>query len=477
VSRHPRGLATLWFTEFWERFSYYGMRALLVLFMTATPAQGGLGFSAAKAGGIYGLYTAFAYLSSLPGGWLADVLIGQRPAIVVGGIIIACGHFSMALPGIGGFYIGLVLVVIGTGLLKPNVSSMVGQLYPDGGARRDAAFSIFYMGINLGSFSAPLVTGFLGQRVNWHLGFGAAGVGMIVGVAQYLAGTKHLGTAGMFVRRAPRRISARAPLVVALIAVSALSLLALAPITPPSAATITSIGGVIVLGLPVVYFAWILTAGGLSPDERTRIGVVAVLFLFSAMFWSGFEQGGSSLNLFAQRDTDLVVFGHAMPASWFQSLNGLLIILLAPVFAWLWVALAARRAEPSVPAKFVCGLSLTSLGFATMALAATRAAGGHLVSPWWLVATYVLHTTGELCLSPVGLSTVTGLAPSRLAGQTMGIWFMSLAVGNWIGGQIAGRFDAVPLPHLFGGVAIALAGAGILMALLIRPIAAVTARR
>jgi POT family proton-dependent oligopeptide transporter len=271
VSRHPRGLATLWFTEFWERFSYYGMRALLVLFMTAAPAQGGLGFTAAKAGGIYGLYTAFAYLSSLPGGWLADVFIGQRPAIVVGGIIIACGHFSMALPGLGGFYAGLVLVVIGTGLLKPNVSSMVGQLYPDGGARRDAAFSIFYMGINLGSFTAPLVTGFLGQRVNWHLGFGAAGVGMLVGVAQYLAGTKHLGTAGTFVRRAPRPISARAPLVLAIIAVGALSLLALAPIAPPSATTITSVGGAIVLGLPVAYFAWILTAGGLSPDERTRI--------------------------------------------------------------------------------------------------------------------------------------------------------------------------------------------------------------
>ena len=469
---HPRGLATLFFTEFWERFSYYGMRALLILFMTATAVQGGLGFSAEKAGAIYGLYTMFVYLLSVPGGWIADRLIGQRRAVLLGGIIIACGHFSLAFHGLSTFYLGLFLIIVGTGLLKPNVSTMVGELYPEGGARRDAGFSVFYMGINLGAFVAPLLCGYLGQRIEWHYGFAAAGIGMVLGLVQYLLGGKYLGSIGMTANAgddpAQRR---KATLLLAIFAAVALAVAAtmFAGVVPVTAQKLAGSAGVVVVGLAVVFFAYQFLWGGLVGDERKRMAAIAVLFVFSALFWSGFEQAGSSLNLFAERLTDRHIGGWEMPASWLQSVNAIFIILLAPVFSWLWLWLKER--QPSAPLKFALGLVFLGLGFGVMVLAALRTNGGtQQVLPTWLVLTYLFHTIGELCLSPVGLSMVTKLAPHRKVGQMMGIWFMTLSLGNLLAGLVGGRFETLPLPQLFGAVFATTAGAGLLLALFARPV-------
>jgi len=469
---HPRGLATLFFTEYWERFSFYGMRALLQLFMVAALTEGGLAYDDKKAGAIYGLYTSFVYLTALPGGWLADRLLGQRRAVFVGGCIIALGHFSMAIPRTETFFFGLFLIVCGTGLLKPNVSTMVGELYPEGGARRDAGFSIFYMGINLGASIAPLICGPLGEKVNWHYGFAAAGVGMVLGLVQYVLGGRNLGTAGLRpnagVDPAERRKALRILAVTVVLVVALAGLVYALGITAPQLANTM---GVVIFGLAVVYFLYQLFAGGLDATERKRMSVIFILFVFSALFWSGFEQAGSSLTLFAKRLTDRHLFGWEIPASTLQSVNPTLIILLAPVFAALWVGLAKAKREPSAPAKFSFGLLLVGLGFLVMAGAAVLTRGGNQqVGLGWLLCTYLLHTCGELCLSPVGLSTVTKLAPHRKVSQMMGIWFMSISLGNLLGGLVAGRFSSFPLPQIFGLVFATTAGAGIVLALLIKPI-------
>ncbi|MDQ3555451.1 MAG: peptide MFS transporter [Gemmatimonadota bacterium] len=474
---HPRGLSTLFFTELWERFSYYGMRALLILFMTAAVTEGGLGFDTATAGAIYALYTAAVYLFALPGGWMADRLFGQRKAVLYGGIIIALGHFSMAIPGINTFYLGLVLIVLGTGLLKPNISTMVGELYPEGGARRDAGFSIFYMGINLGAFMAPLATGLVRTQAGWHWAFGLAGFGMVLGIVQYVLGARHLGDAGLHPNAAedPETFERqkRQTTNIALIGAAVLGLLGFGMFSGlfrVSATALADAGGAVIVGLALLYFGSTALTGGLDTVERKRLGVIGVLFIFSAIFWSGFEQAGSSLNLFAERLTDRTIGGWEMPAEWLQSVNSIFIILLAPVFAWLWVWLSRRGAEPSSPAKFSLGLIFLGLGFLVMVGASASSARGVQVSPMWLVLTYLLHTIGELCLSPVGLSTVTKLAPRRKVGQMMGVWFMSVSLGNLIAGRVAGRFESLPLTELFGQVALTVAGAGILLALFVRPI-------
>jgi POT family proton-dependent oligopeptide transporter len=471
---HPRGLATLFFTEFWERFSFYGMRALLILYMTAAIADGGLGFDAGRAGAIYGLYTAGVYLLALPGGWLADQLLGQRRAVFLGGVIIALGHFSLAIESLPFFFFGLVLIMIGTGLLKPNVSTMVGELYPEGGARRDAGFSIFYMGINLGAFVAPFVCGTLGQRVDWHLGFAAAGIGMVAGLIQYVIQGKWLGDAGLRPNATTDPASRRKTLLGLGIGTGLLAAFGLLWATGAIDLSVqiaaNAMGGVIV-GLALLYLVFQLMGGGLDATEKKRMVVIFVLFIFSALFWSGFEQAGSSLNLFAERLTDLNVFGWEVPASWLQAVNPVLIITLAPVFAWLWVYLNRKRMEPSAPAKFSLGLILLGLGFGVLAWASMLTAGQtRQVGPQWLIFTYLLHTCGELCLSPVGLSTVTKLAPHRKVGQMMGVWFMSISLGNLIAGLVAGRFETLPLPQLFGTVFATTAGAGLILAILVKPI-------
>jgi POT family proton-dependent oligopeptide transporter len=472
---HPRGLSTLFFTEMWERFSYYGMRALLILFMTAAPATGGLGFDTVTAGAIYGLYTSMVYMATLPGGWMADRVIGPQRAVLVGGTLIASGHFSMAVPTLTTFYLGLVLIVIGTGLLKGNVSVIVGRLYRHDDVRRDAGFSIFYMGINTGAFVAPLVCGYLGQRVSWHVGFAAAGVGMVLGLVQYALGRKYLGGAGLHPadpgspealarqkRDATRWIAAAAALVI-LTGLGAFT--GVIPVTPKQ---IADAAGYMLLGLSVGFFAWVFLSGGWTRTERNHLIVIGVLFAGYALFSAVFEQAGSTLNLFADRNTRTSVFGWDFPSSWFQSANPLFVIAFAPMFAWLWIRFARQGREPGAPAKFGVGLLLVGLGFAVLIVPAAQ--GGGLVSPGWLIVTYLLHTWGELSLSPVGLSAMTRLAPVRIGGLVMGVWFLGTSVGNYIGGRVAGFYESMSLPSLFGAVAAFGVVAGVLMLLFARPL-------
>ncbi|MDH5823036.1 peptide MFS transporter [Luteimonas sp. RD2P54] len=476
--KHPAGLYTLFFLEMWERFSYYGMRAILFLFMVAAVETGGLGFSEEYAGAVYGLYTAGVYLLAVPGGWIADRLIGQQKAVWYGGIVIALGHFSLAVPDMHFFYLGLFLIVVGTGLLKPNASTIVGELYPDGGARRDAGFSLFYMGINLGAFIGPLIVGGLGEGANWHYGFAAAGVGMVLGVIQYQLQRHKLGDAGRLPTRDVADPADAGRLrnewrgfwiaVGALVLAAAAVLFGLVGFDPVLVARGAAAA---IIGVAVVYFAYILMFGRIDAQDRRRVWLLVILYVFSAMFWSGFEQAGSSLNIFAERYTDRWILGWEMPASWLQSVNPIFIILLAPVFASIWIRLGARNLNPSVPVKFGLGLISLGLGFAVMAFAASLAVSGDRVLPLWLVLTYLLHTTGELCLSPVGLSAVTKLAPRKFLGQMMGLWFISISLGNLFAGLIAGQFDRESLPQMpsmFLSIFLWTAGPGVLLLLLSR---------
>lgn len=474
---HPRGLSTLFFTELWERLSYYGMRAILILFMVDQIQNGGFGMDDGTAAAVYGLYTAGVYLLALPGGWVADRLIGQQQAVFVGGVIIAAGHFTMALPIIPGlaglatlsFYAGLALIVIGTGLLKPNVSAIVGDLYPEKGAQRDAGFSLFYMGINIGALAGPIICGILGESYNWHLGFSAAGFGMVIGLIQYRMGQKYLGSAGTLSQTA-EAVAARKGDWTRLYAGSAaavgtcVALYLLRNSFDLTLEKLAQLTGGFIVTLAIVYFGYVLLAGGLTSREKKRVVVIFLLFIGAALFWSGFEQAGSSMNLFASRFTDRVVMGTEIPASTLQSVNPWFIILLAPVFGWLWVRLGSR--EPSIPVKFGLGLATLGAGFLVMSWGSTYipedATGFNGVSPMWLVVTYFLHTCGELCLSPVGLSSVTKLSPHRLVGQMMGTWFMGAALGNLIAGLVAGRIESMPLPQLFSTVAIVVILAGFL---------------
>src|SRR2546428_6129 len=394
---HPRGLTTLFFTEMWELFSYYGMRAILILFMVAPTARGGMGLSTELAAAIYGLYTGSVYFTAIPGGWIADRLLGLRRAVLVGGILIALGHYCLAVNVRPLFFAGLVLIVLGTGLLKPNISSIVGQLYARDDPRQDAGFSLFYMGINLGALISPLVCGYLGQKVGWHWGFGAAGVGMTLGVVQYVLGRKRLGAAGELAE-APARAGRQWALIAGAVAAAAALLYLVWPYRDW-----------VMLVLTAALFAWLLRTGARSATERKRIGAIIVLFVFATLFWIGFEQAGSSLNLFADQYTRNVMFGWSFPSSWYQSVEPVFVVAFAPVFAWLWLRLG--RHEPSSPAKFAYGLLLLGLGFLFVAVAAQLYARGQVkVSAWWLILLYLFHALGELSLSPVGLRTVANLA-------------------------------------------------------------------
>ena len=483
---HPRGLSTLFLTEMWERFSYYGMRALLILFMTTSLQLGGLGLDIATAGALYGTYTAMAYLMNVPGGWLADKVLGQRKAVLYGGILIACGHFSLAIPVNELFAFGLVLIVLGTGLLKPNISVIVGQLYSQTDTRRDAAYSIFYMGINLGSFVGQLVTGYLAQdagfrdmivgwgmdpNMTWHWAFGAAGIGMTLGVIQYVLGGHTLGTAGVVPGAAttPESMAQfkRQAILYGGVAVGVVALVALASavglltITPN---LISDTAGSVLLVLTVVFFARLFLDKSWTPEERSRLWVIFAFFICAAVFWSVFDQAGSTLSLFADRNSDNQVLGYAFPSAWYQSLNPLFIVIFAPVFAALWVKLGDK--QPSSPVKFAIGLIGAGVGFWVMAIAAIEADAGQLVGPLWLTFVYLIHTWAELCLSPVGLSSMTKLAPTRIVGSMMGVWFLGASVGNFFAGQMATLYESMPLAQLFGVVSILPVVAGIVMLLL-----------
>ena len=432
---HPRGLSTLFFTEMWERFSYYGMRAFLILYMTTPVIAGGLGMADSDATSIYGTYTGSAWGASILGGIIGDRWLGQYRSVLIGAIVIMLGHFALVFEPLSFFYAGLALIVIGTGLLKPNVSTLVGSLYPQGDARRDGGFSIFYMGINVGALIGPLVAGYLAQKVNWHIGFASAGVGMALGLIQLALGKRYL-------KAAIERTA---------VATAALAGSPAGDETPATASRFT-----------------------FTRDESKRLVAIAVFFLFGILFFAGYEQAGSTLNLFADRYTRLDVFGYSFPSSWFQSVQPIFVIILVPIFAWTWQNLGAK--EPSITGKYALGLFFMGLSYLVLVPAGgmAQAGDGIRVSPWWLVASYAISEFGEICIYPVGMSAVSKLAPPRIVGLMMGVWFLSIAFGNKLAGWVAGFIESMPLQTLFGLMTAVLVIAGLIMAILIKPVSRLT---
>ncbi|HKT73305.1 MAG TPA: peptide MFS transporter [Steroidobacteraceae bacterium] len=472
----PRGLRTLFMTEMWERFSYYGTRALLILFMTAAASHGGIGLPVERAGAVYGLYTAGVYLFSLPGGWIADRLLGQRQSVFWGGALISAGNLLLAIPGgITLFYIALLVIAMGTGMLKPNVSVMVGELYGgDHSARRDAAFSIFYFGINLGAFIAPLISGTIGETVGYRWGFLAASVAMALGLVQYRMTARWLGNAGLRPHVTDPALMARnrRTLFVGLGLLAVATIIAAIGALPFNVFQLANATGAVMVCLAVLFFGSVFILGRLAAGERRRVALIAVFFVCSALFWAGYEQAGSTFNLFARDYTDRSFLGSYFPAgehpvSWYQSIQPIFVLLLAPVAAWLWVALDRRSRDPSAAVKLGLGLAQLGLSFIVMMWAAQHVlASGHKALPMWLIVTFLLQTTGELCLSPIGLSNVTKLAPPRYVGQMMGTWFLGMAIGNLAAGLVGGavgRGGIADMPGQFLRMAAIGGGAGLLM--------------
>jgi POT family proton-dependent oligopeptide transporter len=381
-ARQPRGLAALFLTEMWERFSYYGMRALLVLYLVE-----GLKWTQSSASLLYGFYTGSVWLTPIVGGWIADRFLGAQKSLLIGGTIIAAGHFVLAVDTMPTFYMGLTLVALGTGLFKPNVSACVGELYEPGDPRRDPGFTIFYMGINLGALFGPLVTGWLRVNYGWRYGFAAAGVGMILSVVVLMATRKRLlGEAGLYPSAQKRAAAGEAP------------------------------------------------AGPLTKDEWERVIALAVVSFFIIFFWAAYEQAGNTMNLFAAQSTKLDLGWLKIVPEWFQSVDPVFVIALGPLFAMLWTAMGRKGSEPSTTRKMALGLVIMGLGFAFMVGGAAQVKAGQLASPWWLVLAYTFHAAGELCCSPVGLSLVTKVAPVKIVSLMMGVWFLS----NWGGNVVAG---------------------------------------
>ncbi|MFF3439322.1 peptide MFS transporter [Streptosporangium sp. NPDC002721] len=434
---HPRGLATLFGTEMWERFSWYGLRAILATFMAASPATGGLGLTEQTAQAIIGIYGALIYLVALPGGWIADRVLGARRAVLWGGVVIMFGHISMAIPARTGAFValGLLLIIAGTGLLKPNISTMVGKLYPrDDDARRDAGFSIFYLGINIGAFIAPIVVGRLAEGDRWHLGFGAAAVGMALGLTQYVLGRRHLLGTGERPghRMTPRERRHFTLAAVAAVVVAGGALAVWAATGTFSLDTFALVMTLLIVAVPVFYFGYILLGShNLTDDERSRMKAYVWLFAAAAVFWMVYDLAPTVLLFFAQNNTDLSLFGLRITPATTQAFNPLFIMIFVPVFAALWVRLGNRVTAPH---KFSLGLFVNGLSFMIMALAATLAATGR-ISVWWLVLVYLVQVFGELALSPVGLSVTTKLAPEAFKSQMLGLWFLSFSVGDAVGGQ------------------------------------------
>lgn len=479
---HPGGLRTLFFTEMWERMSYYGMRALLVLFMTASLQTQGLGLTVATAGAIYGLYTGAVYFLGLPGGWLADRLIGGKQAVWYGGLIIFAGHVVLAIDLQNLFFVGLILVASGTGLLKPNISAMVGQQYGENDGRRDSGYALYYMGINIGSLIAYLVTGYLQENWGWHYAFGAAAVGMAIGLIQYYFSKRTLSAESVAPANAYQGVARKRAwtgvfvVVAAAVAVIIMAHMGTIIIEPVALAQKVAIFFTAIFFL---YFGFIYFKGELSENEKRRMWALFLVCVASACFWSGFEQAGSSLNLFAQNYTDRVLsdgsfltswFGmSAIPTVWFQLSNSLFIIILSPFFAALWINLAKRMIDPSYTIKCAVGIIIMASGFLVMFMASQYAAQGLKVAPMWLVTTYFLHTVGELCLSPVALSAVSKLSPKRFAGQMMGVFVLTYSIGNIIAGLLSGNFDpenVQEMPNLYLQIALFSIAVGIVIALL-----------
>ncbi|MFG3260535.1 peptide MFS transporter [Streptomyces sp. NPDC048172] len=432
---HPRGLATLFMTEMWERFSFYGMRALLVLYLTAAASQGGMGMAAATAVALYSVYNATVYLMSMPGGWLGDRVWGPRRTVAISASVIMLGHLLLATGVSALFFAGLVLIGVGSGLLKANISTMVGHLY-DGpqDPRRDGGFTVFYMGINIGGFAAPLLIGWAGQQISWHLGFGLAAVGMALGLVQFLVGTRHLAARSSVVPN-PLTPAERARALRLTLTGAAVLGVFYAAVVLADAFTIdwvlwpVSVAGLV---LPTYYFARMRRDKDVTPEEKRKLSGFIWFFVAAAIFFMIFDQAGSTLNLFAEKSTSTDLLGITFPTTWFQSVNPLWVMLLAPVLATLWVALGRRGRNPSTTTKFSMGLIGVGVSFGVMALALVAASGGAKVSPLWLIVIYLIQTLAELCLSPVGLSVTTKLAPAKYAGQLMGVWFLAVTAGDCV---------------------------------------------
>ena len=462
---HPKGLQTLFMTEMWERMSYYGMRGLLVLFMTAAIADGGLAITTATATAIYGLYGAAVYFMGLPGGWIADRLIGSQKAIWYGGIIIMLGHIVLAIPNHQTFFLGLILVILGTGLLKPNISAVVGQLYGSKDERRDSGYAIYYMGINIGSLIGYTVCGFLAQEAGWHYGFGAAAIGMALGLIHFWKTTDNLRGAGDG-PAAPLSANAQKTswliiwgVLIGIAIFAALMMSGKITVDPIALAKQTAIAFGILF---FAYYFWIYFTGKLNPVEKKGMWALLLVCIASTCFWSGFEQAGSSLNLFGQDITDRTVFGYEMPTTWLQNANPFFIIILTPFFAAMWIKLGHKLVTPAYGLKCGVGLIIMGLGFVVMYFAALAAADGK-VAIFWLIMTYFLHTVGELCLSPIALSAISKLSPKRFMGQLMGLFIFTYSMGNIIASLFAGNYNSEnvgEMPGLFMQVATFSIGAG-----------------
>ncbi len=462
---HPMGLMNLFVTEMWERMSYYGMRGMLVLFMTAAIAEGGLAIGTATAFAIYGLYTASVYFMGLPGGWMADRLIGSQKAVWYGGIVIMCGHVVLAVPSTPTFFIGLILVILGTGLLKPNISALVGQLYASNDERRDSGYALYYMGINIGSIIGYIVCGGLAEKVGWHYGFGAAAVGMALGLVVFHFTKPTLKGAGVApaspMTPAGQRKSwmAIALFLVALAVVTGLMLSGMLSIDPIAISKGVTVAFICIF---IAYFCSIYFGGKLSGVEKKGMLALLLVCVASTCFWSGFEQAGSSLNLFGRDQVDRNIFGWEMPTTWLQSINSWFIILLTPFFVYFWLWLGRRLSTPAYGIKMGVGLVIMGLGFVVMIYAARAAADGN-VTVFWLVLTYFLHTVGELWLSPIALSAVSKLSPKRFMAQLMGLFVLTYSMGNIIAGLLAGGFDpenVAEMPSLFTTISIFVIGVG-----------------
>lgn len=462
---HPKGLFTLFFTEFWERFSYYGMKAILVYYMYYELSQGGLGMEESMALAIMSIYGSLVYMSGIIGGWLADRVFGASKAVFYGGILIMLGHIALAIPGsVSLFFVSMVLIVLGTGLLKPNVSSVVGELYSEHDQRRDAGFSIFYMGINLGAFLSPLIVGTVGMDYNFHLGFGIAAVGMFLGLAIFTYTRKrNLGLAGTFV---PSPLSpADRKKTFLRIGISVLLLAAIVAIAIPSGwltfDSFIAIVGVLGILIPTSYFIVMFRSPRTTSVERSRLIAYIPLFIAAIMFWAIQEQGSTILANYADKRTQLDFAGIRISPAWFQSLNPLFIITLAPVFAWFWLKLGKR--QPSIPKKFALGLLFAGLSFLVILLPAYFGGEDALVNPLWLVLSYFIVVLGELCLSPVGLSATTKLAPSAFSAQTMSLWFLSSAAAQAMNAQVVKFYSPATEMAYFGVIG----GAAILLSILL----------
>ena len=474
--KHPIGLKTLFFTEMWERMSYYGMRGILVLFMTASISNGGLDFSNASASAIYGIYAAAVYLATLPGGWIGDNILGQQKTILYGGIVIMFGHLLLAIPNMNFFYLGLIFVVIGTGLLKPNISAIVGGLYENNPSMREAGFTIFYMSINLGSILGFFICGYLGENIGWHYGFGAAGIGMFLGILQYKLTVKSLGKIGLeptsLISAETKNIYKKVTFFISFITLVLIlsGLLGYWKMDPVPLANILTI---IIASISLAYFLYIYFLGKLSQEEKRKIIMIFTLFIGAALFWSGFDQGGSSFNIFAKEYTDRIIFGWEYPASWLQILNPLFVVILAPFMSYLWIFLGKRMLDPSLPFKFGLGLIFMAIGFIVIAIGAQVALSQGLAGAKWLLLTYLFHTIGELILSPIGLAAISSLSPKRFIGQMMGVWFLASSLGAILAGLISGQAtnDGLSsMPNLFNQIAIISSCFGLLLILIARPL-------